>query len=128
MRDSITNVRSSGLGSAVHEIKRHSKVKVPKVSKYVKKIKRAYGKTVRAQAKKQVKEKEYKEKIKRRVNKIEANSEDKKYERFEHREVAERKQKVTKPEVSKEKGEWNWNKEHTGIEYKKNKWGDRIYK
>lgn len=37
---SILSVRSSGLGSATRELKRHSKVKVPKVSHGVRKVKR----------------------------------------------------------------------------------------
>jgi hypothetical protein len=37
---SILEIRSSGLGSAARHIKRHSKVRVPKVSRYVKKVKK----------------------------------------------------------------------------------------
>jgi len=40
---SILSVRSSGLGSATRELKRHSKVKVPKVSHTVRKVKRKWG-------------------------------------------------------------------------------------
>lgn len=60
---SILDVRSTGLGSVVHEIKRHSKVKVPKVSHGVRKIKRAYGKTVRAESKKRANETIHRRKV-----------------------------------------------------------------
>jgi hypothetical protein len=40
---SILDVRSSGLGSATREVKRHSRVKVPKVSHTVRKVKRKWG-------------------------------------------------------------------------------------
>lgn len=40
---SILSVRSSGLGSATRELKRHSRVKVPKVSHTVRKVKRKWG-------------------------------------------------------------------------------------
>ena len=40
---SILSVRSTGLGSATRELKRHSKVKVPKVSHTVRKVKRKWG-------------------------------------------------------------------------------------
>jgi len=39
---SILSVRSTGLGSATREIKRHSRVKVPKVSHTVRKVKRKW--------------------------------------------------------------------------------------
>jgi hypothetical protein len=51
---SILDVKSTGLGSAVREVKRHSKVKVHKVSHGVKKIKHAYSETERAESKKRV--------------------------------------------------------------------------
>jgi len=40
---SILEVRSTGLGSATREVKRHSRVKVPKVSHAVRKVKRKWG-------------------------------------------------------------------------------------
>jgi hypothetical protein len=67
MRDSITNVRSSGLGGAVHEIKRHSKVKVPKVSHGVRKLKNKYSKTVRAESKKRVSQTVHRRKVSART-------------------------------------------------------------
>jgi hypothetical protein len=64
---SILEVRSTGLGGAVREIKRHSKVKVPKVSHGVKKLKKRYSKTLRAQGKGQAKQIIRKRKIKTKV-------------------------------------------------------------
>ena len=40
---SILDVKSTGLGSATREVKRHSRVKVPKVSHTVRKVKRKWG-------------------------------------------------------------------------------------
>jgi hypothetical protein len=40
---SILSVRSTGLGSASRELKRHSRVKVPKVSHTVRKVKRKWS-------------------------------------------------------------------------------------
>lgn len=64
---SIADVKSSGLGSAVKEIKRHSNVKVPKVSHGVKKLKKRYSRTLRAQAKGQAKQIIRKRRIKAKV-------------------------------------------------------------
>jgi len=64
---SILDVRSTGLGSAVREIKRHSKIKVPKVSHYVKKAKSSYSKTVRAESKKRVKQTVHRRKVSART-------------------------------------------------------------
>ena len=40
---SILEVRSTGLGGAVHEVKWNSRIKVPKVSRTVRKVKRKWG-------------------------------------------------------------------------------------
>ena len=64
---SILAVRSIGLGSAVRTIKHHSKVKVPKVSHYVKKAKSSYGKTVRAESKKRVNQTIHRRKVSART-------------------------------------------------------------
>jgi hypothetical protein len=60
---SILDFRSTGLGSAVREVKRHSKIKVPKVSRYVKKGKSKYSKTVRAESNKRVRDTIHRRKV-----------------------------------------------------------------
>lgn len=60
---SILDVRSTGLGSAVREIKRHSKIKVPKVSHGVRKLKHKYSKTIRGESKKRAKETIHRRKV-----------------------------------------------------------------
>jgi hypothetical protein len=90
-------VRSTGLGGAVHEVKRHSKVKVPKVSHSVRKVKRKWGshkpKEIDLRPKKKVAQKKIAKPIKHEKMKV----------------------TVTKSKPKKEHG------------YKRNKYGDIYY-
>jgi len=98
---SILSVRSSGLGSATRELKRHSKVKVPKVSHGVRKVKRKLyshkPKEIDLRPKKKV-SKPISKPIKHTKMKVKVTD---KY--------------VSKP-VQKGKG-YKWNKDHSRIYY-----------
>jgi hypothetical protein len=71
---SILDVKSTGLGGVVHEIKKHSKVKVPKVSKYIKKAEKKLDE--RAYEKYKEQEKAHKLYVKGRVNQSKAIDKD----------------------------------------------------
>ena len=100
---SILSVRSSGLGSATRELKRHSKVKVPKVSHTVRKVKRKWGSH---------KPKEIDLRPKKKVSKIVAKPVKKPITK---QPVTKMKVKVTHKVATKEHG------------YKKDKYGDIYY-
>jgi len=69
---SILEVRSTGLGSATREVKRHSRVKVPKVSHAVRKVKRKWGshKPIDLRPKKKVEKKPVAKKVKKIVKPV----------------------------------------------------------
>lgn len=65
---SILDIKSTGLGSAARKIKHH-KVRVPKVSHGVRKLKSKYRKTVRAESKQRVKQTIHRRKVSSRTKK-----------------------------------------------------------